>query len=175
MTNLPTAPAAEPEATPDVRMITAIAWVAGPTIIFVGWFLMSVIAGSQRPRAVQDQTSLALVFVFAVITSVPLIIVSLVGGATTMLSMSLKTQRTMNLLALIWSAIVFAIYFGLFGIVGSLPEDGFPITPLTVAALIPIALITLVLPIVLFVISRRNIRKASAAPAPTQAAYVFEI
>jgi hypothetical protein len=158
------------EATTDIRMVTTIAWIAGPTIIFIGWFLMSLISGSQRVGGLRDQTSLGLVFLFAVITSFPLIVVSLIGGGATMLSDSLRTQRVMNVMALCWNAVVFAIYFGLIGIVGTLQENGFPVTPVTVLALIPIALITTVLPIVLFVVNRRRIHRrlvaAAAAPAP---------
>ena len=170
MSNDPAATVADAQATPDIRMLTTIAWIAGPTIIFVGWFLMSIIAGSQRPGAADYETSFGLVFLFALITSVPLIIVSLIGGATTMFSESLKTQRVMNLMALIWNAIVFAIYFGLLGIIGSLPEDGFPITPLTISALIPIALVTVILPVALYLFNRRVIARAPAAvPAPLPA------
>lgn len=164
--NTPSVPdAAAADSSADVRMLITIAWVAGPTVIFVGWFLMCLIAGSQRPLAGQDGTPIALLFVFALITSVPLIIISLVGGLTTMLSTSAKTQRTLNLFALLWSAIVFAIYFGLFGIVGTVTENGFPVTPKTVLALIPIALITLVLPIALFLIARGRIAQG-AVPSP---------
>lgn len=161
-----TARVAAAEAAPHARMLTTIAWIAGPTVIFVGWFLMSIIAGSQRPGGIQDGTPIALLFLFALITSVPLIIVSLIGGITTMLSSTLRTQRVMNLMALFWNGVTFAIYFGLFGIVGTLTEDGFPVTSTTVSALIPIALITMVLPIVLYLVGRRTLIRAEAAPAP---------
>lgn len=167
--------AAKADASADVRMLITIAWVAGPTVIFVGWFLMSLIAGSQRPLAGQDGTPIALLFVFALITSVPLIIISLVGGLTTMLSTSTKTQRTLNLFALLWSAVVFAIYFGLFGIVGTVTENGFPVTAKTVAALVPIALITLALPIALFFVARSRIARGAIPVVAAEPAYGYDI
>ena len=176
MTSNAPAPVAEQHATPEIRLLTTIAWIAGPTLIFVGWFLMSMIAGSQKPGGRQDGTSLALVFLFAIITSFPLIVVSLIGGATTMLSASLRTQGFMNLFALIWNAAIFIIYFGLLGIVGSLPEDGFPITARTIGALIPIALITTILPIALYIINRKRIHQAaSAIPTPLAVASTYDI
>jgi hypothetical protein len=175
MTILPAVPVTSRQGTPEVRMFTTIAWIAGPTVIFVGWFLMSMIAGSQKPGGATDNTSLGLVFLFALITSIPLIIVSLVGGVTTLLSDSLRTLSVMNVIALIWNAIIFVIYFGLFGIIGSLPKDGFPVTSLTIAALIPISLVTLVLPVALFFVNRRAIRKAMAAEAARVPADAFDI
>ncbi len=175
MTKLTAAPVTSRQGAPDVRMLTTIAWVAGPTIIFVGWFLMSMIAGSQKPGGATDNTSLALVFLFALITSIPLIIVSLVGGVTTLLSESLKTLSVMNVIALAWNGIIFAIYFGLFGIIGSLPKDGFPVTGLTIAALIPIALVTIVLPIGFFLYNRRAIARATEADRALQPAISYDI
>ena len=175
MTNQTAAPVTSRQGTPDVRMLTTIAWVAGPTIIFVGWFLMGLVAGSQKPGGATDSTSLGLVFLFALITSVPLIIISLVGGVTTLLSESLRTLAVMNVIALIWNAIIFVIYFGLFGIIGSLPKDGFPVTAVTVAALIPIALVTIVLPIALFLYNRRAIKRATAAELAIEPAVSFDI
>ena len=163
-------PGADEQSGPDIRILTAISWVVGPTVIFLGWFLMAVIAGSQRPGAPQDETPLALIFLFALITSVPLILVSLAGGVTTMLTSTVPNQRRMNFFGLVWNIMVFGIYFGFLGIIGSLPEDGFPITPVTISALIPISLITIVVPIVLYLINRRTIGAASTAVSATTAA-----
>jgi hypothetical protein len=159
----------EREATNDVRMIIAIAWIVGPTAIFVGWFLQSLIAGSQRDTTNLPETQYGLMLLFAFITSIPLVLVSLIGAGAAVFSDRLRTQRIVNIMALVWSGMVFALYFGLFGAVGTLTKDGFPVTPTTMASLVVIALLTAAVPVVLFLIARRRIAAADATPPPAPA------
>ena len=63
---------------------------------------------------------------------------------------------------------VFLLYFGLFGAVATLTKDGFPVTPLTMATLVAIALVTLAVPVVLFFVARSRIAAATAAPLPAE-------
>jgi len=157
----------EREATNDVRLIVAIAWIAGPTACFVGWFLQSLIAGSQQANPNGYDRQIGLVLLFAFITSIPLVIVSLIGAGAAIFSDRLRTQRVLNVMALVWSGMVFLLYFGLFGAVATLTKDGFPITPLTMTTLVAIALVTLAVPIVLFLLARRHLARAMSAPLPT--------
>jgi len=154
----------EREATNDVRLIVAIAWIAGPTACFVGWFLQSLIAGSQQPTVNGNDRQIGLVLLFAFITSIPLVIISLVGAGAAVFSDRLRTQVVLNVMALVWSVMVFALYFGLFGAVATLTKDGFPVTTLTLATLVVIALLTLAVPIVLFFAARHRIKAAPSAP-----------
>jgi hypothetical protein len=106
---------------------------------------------------------------FAFITSIPLVLVSLIGAGAAVFSDRLRTQRILNIMALVWSGMVFALYFGLFGAVGTLTKDGFPVTPTTMASLVVIALLTAAVPVVLFLIARRRIAAADATPPPAPA------
>ena len=166
MTNPAALAVQEREATNDVRMLVAIAWIAGPTACFVGWFLQSLIAGSQQANPNGYDRQIGLVLLFAFITSIPLVIVSLIGAGAVIFSDRLKTQRILNTMALVWSLMVFLLYFGLFGAVATLTKDGFPITALTMTTLVAIALVTLAVPIVLFLVARQHIARAMAAPQP---------
>jgi heme/copper-type cytochrome/quinol oxidase subunit 3 len=165
----------EGEATNDVRMIIAIAWIAGPTAIFVGWFLQSLIAGSQRDTTNLPETQYGLMLLFAFITSVPLVIVSLIGAGAAIFSDRLRTQRLLNLIALVWSGMVFALYFGLFGAVGTFTKDGFPVTPRTMTSLVIIALLALAVPVVLFLVARQHIGKAEIHAAEAEASDTYDI
>ena len=167
MTNPAALAVQEREATNDVRMLVAIAWIAGPTACFVGWFLQSLIAGSQQPNPNGYDRQIGLVLLFAFITSIPLVIVSLIGAGAAIFSDRLRTQRVLNVIALVWSGMVFLLYFGLFGAVATLTKDGFPITPLTMTTLVAIALVTLAVPIVLFLLARQHLARAMSAPLPT--------
>jgi len=167
MTNPAALAVQEREATNDVRMLVAIAWIAGPTACFVGWFLQSLIAGSQQVNPNGYDRQIGLVLLFAFITSIPLVIVSLIGAGAAIFSDRLRTQRVLNVMALVWSGMVFLLYFGLFGAVATLTKDGFPITPLTMTTLVAIALVTLAVPIVLFLLARQHLARAMSAPLPT--------
>jgi len=167
MTNPAALAVQEREATNDVRMLVAIAWIAGPTACFVGWFLQSLIAGSQQANPNGYDRQIGLVLLFAFITSIPLVIVSLIGAGAAIFSDRLRTQRVLNVMALVWSGMVFLLYFGLFGAVATLTKDGFPITPLTMTTLVAIALVTLAVPIVLFLLARQHLARAMSAPLPT--------
>jgi hypothetical protein len=156
----------EGEATNDVRMLVAIAWVVGPTASFVGWFLQSLIAGSQRATINLPETQYGLMLLFAFITSIPLVIVSLIGAGAAIFSDKLRTQRLLNVIALVWSGMVFALYFGLFGAVGTFTKDGFPITALTMTTLVLIALVSIAVPVILFYVARRHIRTAERTLPP---------
>ena len=168
MTNPAALAVQEREATNDVRMLVAIAWIAGPTACFVGWFLQSLIAGSQQANPNGYDRQIGLVLLFAFITSIPLVIVSLIGAGAAIFSDRLRTQRVLNVMALVWSGMVFLLYFGLFGAVATLTKDGFPVTPLTMTTLVAIALVTLAVPIVLFLLARRHITRAMSAPLPAE-------
>jgi hypothetical protein len=172
MTNPPEVTVREREATNDIRLIVAIAWIAGPTACFVGWFLQSLIAGSQQVNPGGYDRQIGLVLLFAFITSIPLVIVSLIGAGAAIFSDRLRTQRVLNIIALIWSGMVFLLYFGLFGAVGTLTENGFPVTTLTMITLVIIAWLSISVPVVMFFIIRRRI---NAAAAPQTPADVFEI
>jgi hypothetical protein len=156
----------EDEATNDVRLLVAIAWVVGPTASFVGWFLQSLIAGSQQQNPGGYDRQIGLVLLFAFITSIPLVIISLIGAGAAIFSDRLRTQSVLNVIALIWSVMVFLLYFGLFGAVGTLTENGFPVTGLTIATLVVIAWLSITVPVVLFFVIRRRISAAMNAPAP---------
>jgi hypothetical protein len=172
MTNPPEVTVREREATNDIRLIVAIAWIAGPTACFVGWFLQSLIAGSQQVNPGGYDRQIGLVLLFAFITSIPLVIVSLIGAGAAIFSDRLRTQQLLNTIALIWSGMVFLLYFGLFGAVATLTKDGFPITVLTMVTLVLIAVLTIAVPVVLFLVVRRRIKVVSA---PQAQADVFEI
>lgn len=160
----------EDESANDVRMLTVICWIVGPTVIFAGWFLMAVIAGRQQDTPDRPATQYGLLLLFAFITSIPLVIVSLIGAGGSIVSDRLKTQSMLNTLAFVWSLVVFGIYFGLFGLIGTLSEGGFVVTSTTVAALIPTAFVALVVPALLFVFNRRRIQRAMRELAAGQAA-----
>jgi hypothetical protein len=172
MTNPPEVAIREREATNDIRLIVAIAWIAGPTACFVGWFLQSLIAGSQQANPGGYDRQIGLVLLFAFITSIPLVIVSLIGAGAAIFSDRLRTQQLLNTIALIWSVMVFLLYFGLFGAVATLTKDGFPITVLTMVTLVVIALLTIAVPVVLYLVVRRRIQVASVPRTPAD---VFEI
>jgi heme/copper-type cytochrome/quinol oxidase subunit 3 len=174
MTNPAAFAVTEREATNDVRMLVAIAWIAGPTMIFAGWFLQSIIAGSQNQTVDKPDTQYGLLLLFAFITSIPLVIVSLIGAGAAIFSDRLRTQRVLNTMALIWSLVVFAIYFGLFGIIGTLADDGFAVTSTTVAALVPIVLIVLAVPIVLYFAIRHRIGRVASRRQP-QPDFAYDI
>jgi hypothetical protein len=162
----------EDEAANDVRLLVAIAWIAGPTASFVGWFLQSLIAGSQQQLPGGYDRQIGLVLLFAFITSIPLVIVSLIGAGAAIFSDRLRTQSILNVIALVWSVMVFLLYFGVFGAVGTLTQNGFPVTTLTMATLVIIAWLTISIPVVLFFIIRRRIKAAQNPPPP---ANTFEI
>ena len=155
----------EQEATNDVRLFVSIAWIAGPTAMFVGWFLQSLFAGSQIPNPSGYPRQTGLLLLFAFITSIPLVIVSLIGVGAAIFSDRLSTMRRLNVMALIWSMMVFALYFGLFGAVGTLSKDGFPITVDTMVSLVIIVALSLAVPIILFLVVRRRITHAGALTA----------
>jgi hypothetical protein len=158
----------EYEVPSDIRILVTIAWIAGPTLIFTGWFLASIVAGSQRSGGLSDGTPVPLLLLYALITSVPLVIISIIGGITAMLSDSVRTERALNLFALLWNLLVFGIYFGLFGITGTVQTNGFPVTAVTLAALIPLALLALAVPAALFLVTRHRMRRlVASAPAVT--------
>jgi len=162
----------EDEATNDIRLLVAIAWIVGPTASFVGWFLQSLIAGSQQENIGGYDRQIGLVLLFAFITSIPLVLISLIGAGAAIFSDRLRTQSVLNTLALAWSVMVFLLYFGLFGAVGTLTENGFPVTGLTMATLVLIAWLSISVPVVLFFVIRRRIRAAMNPPAPADS---FEI
>jgi hypothetical protein len=162
----------EDEASNDIRLLVAIAWIAGPTACFVGWFLQSLIAGSQQQIPGGYDRQIGLVLLFAFITSIPLVIISLIGAGAAIFSDRLRTQGVLNMIALVWSVMVFVLYFGLFGAVGTLTQNGFPVTPLTMATLVIIAWLSISVPVVLFFVIRRRI-KAAQNPAPP--AVTFDI
>ena len=80
MTNETAIAVPEGEATNDIRMIVAAAWIAGPTAMFVGWFLQSVISSSQLPNPSGYPRQIGLLLLFAFITSIPLVVISLIGA-----------------------------------------------------------------------------------------------
>ena len=172
MTNETAIAVPEGEATNDIRMIVAAAWIAGPTAMFVGWFLQSVISSSQLPNPSGYPRQIGLLLLFAFITSIPLVVISLIGAGAAVFSDRLRTQGVLNVMALVWSVMVFLLYFGLFGAVGTFTKDGFPITPITMGSLVLIGGLSLAVPIILFMVARHRIRAAqTAVPAPEPVAF----
>jgi len=172
MTNEGAIAVAESEATNDVRMLVAAAWIAGPTAMFVGWFLQSLVSSSQIPNPSGYPRQTGLLLLFAFITSIPLVVISLIGAGAAVFSDRLHTQSVLNVMALVWAGMVFLLYFGLFGAVGTFTKDGFPVTPLTMGSLVVIGLLSLAVPIVLYVVARRHIRTAeNATPPPEPVAF----
>jgi hypothetical protein len=172
MTNETAIAVPEREATNDIRMLVAATWIAGPTAMFVGWFLQSVISSSQIPNPSGYPRQTGLLLLFAFITSIPLVVISLIGAGAAVFSDRLRTQSVLNVMALVWSGMVFLLYFGLFGAVGTFTKDGFPITPLTIGSLLVIGSLSLAVPIVLYVVARHRIKAAErAVPAPEPVAF----
>jgi len=139
------------------RIYNTLSWVIGPTVIFLGWFLMLFIARTQSPTNSIGDTTIPWVAVAALIAAIPLIIVGLAGAVLSAITLTVRGQKTLTLITLAFNGVIFAVYFGMFGLVGSIPSNGIPVTATSIAFLAPISVLVLVPPIAFFTMAWREL------------------
>jgi hypothetical protein len=122
---------------------------------------MLFIAGTQVSGTERESTIFGWVALTAFIAAVPLIIVGLAGAALTLYTVTFVGQKRLSLVTLGFNGIIFAVYFGMFGITGSIPSNGIPVTPATLLILAPLSVIVLIPPLTFFILAWRALNPNS--------------